>query len=177
MVCLLNNRKKGVSRNWIRGINFSLIESEQPNFYAENIPFSCNSLLAVLRPSFVPRRASLRLFPNASLSLSRAFRHGLNHHTKTPHPGQSYNVTPNTIHDQEDVSSIFPIARFSIPDLILYARHIRARFERPRAWFLSPQQGIQLADSKSLWQGAYTCEKCAKKCCFFIIIIRNPCIV
>ena len=68
-----------------------------------------------------------------------------------PHPGQSRNVviymhtsvsvvlTSNTIHDREDVSSIFPIARFSLPDLIFHARHIRARFELPRAWFPSLQ--------------------------------------
>ena len=47
-------------------------------------------------------------------------------------------VTSNTIPDREDVSSIFPIARFSFPDLILHARNIRARFELSRAWFLSP---------------------------------------
>ena len=49
-----------------------------------------------------------------------------------PHPGQSHNVviymrasvsvvlTSNTIHNREDVSSIFPIIRFSLPDLILH---------------------------------------------------------
>ena len=68
MVCLLGNRKKRVSRNWIRGINFSLIEGEQPNFYAENIPFSCNSL-SNPSPKFVSRRLDFFQTP-----ISRAFR-------------------------------------------------------------------------------------------------------
>ena len=68
MVCLLSNRKKRVSRNWIRGINFSLIEDEQPNFYAENIPFSCNYLLAVLRPSSSLVLRRFDFFPPKRLS-------------------------------------------------------------------------------------------------------------
>ena len=47
------------------------------------------------------------------------------------------------IHDREDASLIFPIARFSLPDLILHARHIRARFELLCAWFLSLQYTFQ----------------------------------
>ena len=39
-----------------------------------------------------------------------------------------------TTHDQEDVSSISPLAS----DLILHAKQSRARFEPLRAWFLSP---------------------------------------
>ena len=64
-------------------------------------------------------------------------------------PGQSHNVViymhasalvvlmSNTIHDREDVSLISLITCFSLPDLILHARHICACFELPRAWFLS----------------------------------------
>ena len=59
------------------------------------------------------------------------------------HPGQSHNVViymrADIKHDWEDVSSIFPIASFSLPDLILHARHIHACFELPRVWFLSLQ--------------------------------------
>ena len=45
----------------------------------------------------------------------------------------------NMIRDPEDVTSISPITCFSLPDLILYARHIRVCFELLRAWFLSLQ--------------------------------------
>ena len=66
-VCLLSNKKKRVSHNWTRGINFKcsccivLIKDRQPNFYAENdsshsfflwILFCLQqSSLAVLHPS------------------------------------------------------------------------------------------------------------------------------
>ena len=48
------------------------------------------------------------------------------------------------------MSSIFPIARFSLPDLILHARHIRARFEQPRAWFLLLHSS--LISRSQIWQ-------------------------
>ena len=51
-------------------------------------------------------------------------------YAKMLHPGQS--LMANMIHDQEDASSIFTLTHFSLPDLILHARHIRARFERAR---------------------------------------------
>ena len=41
-----------------------------------------------------------------------------------------------TTHDQEDVSSISPLAS----DLILHAKHSYACFEPLRAWFLSPHK-------------------------------------
>ena len=71
MVCLLSNRKKRVSCHWIRGINFSSTEGEQPNFYAENTPFSCNSFLAAICPSL---SLVLRLFDLFQTPVSRAFR-------------------------------------------------------------------------------------------------------
>ena len=43
----------------------------------------------------------------------------------------------NMIHDWEDASSISSITCFSLPDLILHARHIHAHFELSCAWFLS----------------------------------------
>ena len=144
MVCFLSHKKKRVSRNWIGGINFSLIKGEQPNFYA----FSCNSLLAVQRPSSY---LVLRRFDLFQTTVSRAFRQDFDHHTTPGSIVQCSNlhVRPrvgscdvNTIHDREDVSSIFPIALFSLPDLILHARHIRPRFKLPCAWFLSPQVSI-----------------------------------
>ena len=85
-VCLLSNRKKRVSRTWIRGINFSLIKGEQPNFFDEKYPF------------FLQQPSNPNPYPSSSLVLhsktriSRAFRQNLNHYTKTPHPDPSYNV-------------------------------------------------------------------------------------
>ena len=73
IICHVSNRKKRVSRNLTRGINFKscccvvfLIEGEQPNFYTENIPFcQQQSSLAVLHPSssLVCRQDSKRLSP------------------------------------------------------------------------------------------------------------------
>ena len=90
MVCLLSNRKKRVSRNWTRGINFFLIEGKQPNFYAENIPFCLQqSSPAVLHPilSLVVHHRDSKC-----LSLTDAFRQDLNNQTKMPHQGQLYIV-------------------------------------------------------------------------------------
>ena len=95
IVCLLSNRKKRVSRNWTRGINFKcccyvifLIESEQPNFYTENIPF-CLQPSSSSPTTRLVSCESPRL--KAPLSPS-AFRQDLNNHTKMPHRSQSHNV-------------------------------------------------------------------------------------
>ena len=78
MACHLSNRKKRVSCNWIRGINFSLIEGEQPNFYAEKYPFflqqsssspSAQFVLSCVTSTFSPQHLSLihsgRIFKSA----------------------------------------------------------------------------------------------------------------
>ena len=72
MVWLLNNRKKRVSCNWIRGINFSLIEGEQLNFCAEKYPFFLQQSSSSPSPQFVSRPASLRLVPNDYFSCIQA---------------------------------------------------------------------------------------------------------
>ena len=109
--------------------SISLVKGGQSSFYAENILISSPTIFSsILTPKLVSCRASPRL---KTLSASGEFRQDLYNHGKMPHLGQSQNVVIyiNTIHDWEDVSSIFPIPRFSLPDLILHARHIRALFE------------------------------------------------
>ena len=66
-------------------------------------------------------------------------------------------MTSNTIYDRKDVSSIFSIARFSVLDLMLHAWHIRARFELPHAWFLSPPAWSQDHKDGSLAAGDFVC--------------------
>ena len=68
-------------------------------------------------------------------------------------------VTLNTIHDLEDVSSIFLIASFSVPNLILHARHIRVHFEQQCAWFLSPHELNWTIDDWNSYQ-ALTISNC-----------------
>ena len=67
-VYLLSKRKKRVSHNWIRGINLSLIEGEQPNFYPEKYPFFLQQFSSSPFPQFVSRPVLLQLLPNACLS-------------------------------------------------------------------------------------------------------------
>ena len=77
-------------------------------------------------------------------SLYGAFRHNV---VIYMHNSVLVVLMSNTIHDREDVSSISPIAHFSLPDLILHARHICACFELPVVWFLSLHKENELLDS------------------------------
>ena len=134
IVCLVSNWKKRVPLNWTCGINFKCCCCV--------VFFLISFLPAIFFSSptseLVSCRASRRL-KNALVSC--AFRQDLNNGTKIQHPGQSHNVViymcastwvalkSNTIYDWEDVNLIAPVTRFSLPDLVLHTRHIRARFE------------------------------------------------
>ena len=109
----------------------------------KNIPFSCNSLLAVLRPSssLVPRRIDFSQTP-----VSRAFRQDCLSSYKNATSGSI--VQCGNLHARQSVGSCDvkhvsrsggcefdlptrPLLSLSLSDLILHTRHIRARFELP----------------------------------------------
>ena len=118
--------------------SISLVEGGQPSFYTENIPFSSSTIFS---SSPTPKLVSCRVLPRLKmLSDSGAFRQDLYNHAKMPHPGLSHNVLIYMCADVKHNSRLggcefdLPNHPFlSLPDLILHARHICARFKLPCA--------------------------------------------
>ena len=88
----------------------------------------------------------LKMWSEKTLSYSGTFRQDLYNYVKMPHPGQSHNVVIYTRADVKHDSRLggydfdLPNRPFlSLLDVILHAKHIRARFKLLRTWFLSLQ--------------------------------------
>ena len=146
MVCLLGKKKNTWNQFLFTVSQISRLDKIFHILSCLPMCFNFSMNLLVNIPFSLPQKSSpVVLYTSSSRVVCRrdsndtassAFRQDLSNNAKMPHPGQSMwyftsTLTSNTIHYQEDASSIFPIARFSLPDLILYARHIRARFELP----------------------------------------------